>query len=431
MIHVVDMAMGSGKTSSAISYMNEHPEKRYLYITPFIDETERVVKACDSLRFVAPSDKIPEYQHRKRNHLRALVNQHRNVSLTHALFLMIDDVTAKAITDNGYTIIIDEVIDVFEKISESEQDINMLVNSGYLQRFGGDDECEYYKPSEAADTYDGIFNKFFEHAQYGQIVRTAGWMDGKKVKYGFWQVNRKLFTLSDEIFILTYMFDGMPMKGFLDSNKLPYDYIGTRKCEDGVYRFCRHGELPEYLGHVREMVHVCDKDSINKIGAESTALSSSWTKRGLSDGRVAMLGRHIHTYFRRHIPAEIGSCQQLWCTYKEAEQEVRSRKPGGQFLVFNSKAVNCYGDRAALAYCVNIYADPNMLNYLKHIGVSFNEEKYAVAQMVQWIWRSRIRNGREIWIYIPSRRMRELFIRWMENAELDYRKEHEVNNTYE
>ena len=101
MIHVVDMAMGSGKTSSAISYMNEHPDKRYLYITPFIDETERVVKACDSLRFVAPSDKIPEYQHRKRNHLRALVNQHRNVSLTHALFLMIDDVTAKAITDNG------------------------------------------------------------------------------------------------------------------------------------------------------------------------------------------------------------------------------------------------------------------------------------------------------------------------------------------
>ena len=52
LIHVVDMAMGSGKTSSAISYMNEHPEKRYLYITPFIDETERVVKACDSLRFI-------------------------------------------------------------------------------------------------------------------------------------------------------------------------------------------------------------------------------------------------------------------------------------------------------------------------------------------------------------------------------------------
>ena len=93
--------------------------------------------------------------------------------------------------------------------------------------------------------------------------------------------------------------------------------------------------------------------------------------------------------------------------------------------------MNCYGDRAALAYCVNIYADPNMLNYLKHIGVSFNEEKYAVAQMVQWVWRSRIRNGQEIWIYIPSRRMRELFIRWMENAERDYRKEHEVNNTYE
>lgn len=434
MIHIVDMPMGSGKTSAAITYMNEHPDRRYLYITPFLDETERVVKACSGLDFISPSDRIPEYKHRKRNHLRALVNQHRNISLTHALFLMIDDITAQYIADNEYTIIIDEVIDVFEKIKESEQDVGLLIETGYIQRQGGDDECEYFRPSEKADTYNGVFSKFFERAQYGQIVRTAGWEDGKKIKYGFWQVNRNLFTLSDEIFVLTYMFDGMPMKGFLDSHKLTYDFAGTRKCEDGAYRFCEHGEMPAYLEHVSDMVHVCDKGSINAIGDEWHALSSSWTKRGMLDGSIADLAKHIHTYFRRHIPDTINSGQQLWSVFKgkddEVVKEVRSRKPGGQFLEFNSKAVNCYGDRAALAYCVNIFADPNMVQYLRHVGVPFDEDKYAVAQMIQWVWRSRIRNGQEIWIYIPSRRMRELFIGWMHKAEEDYRREQEGKDTY-
>lgn len=33
--------------------------------------------------------------------------------------------------------------------------------------------------------------------------------------------------------------------------------------------------------------------------------------------------------------------------------------------------------------------------------------------MVQFIWRSRIRNNEPIHVYIPSARMRNLFIRWL------------------
>jgi len=33
--------------------------------------------------------------------------------------------------------------------------------------------------------------------------------------------------------------------------------------------------------------------------------------------------------------------------------------------------------------------------------------------MIQWIWRSAIRDGKEIWVYIPSRRMRELLKKWL------------------
>ena len=34
--------------------------------------------------------------------------------------------------------------------------------------------------------------------------------------------------------------------------------------------------------------------------------------------------------------------------------------------------------------------------------------------MLQFIWRSAIRDGEEIWIYIPSIRMRRLLYEWIE-----------------
>lgn len=42
-----------------------------------------------------------------------------------------------------------------------------------------------------------------------------------------------------------------------------------------------------------------------------------------------------------------------------------------------------------------------------------NEDVFALSEMVQWIWRSAIREGNPINIYVPSARMRDLLTRWM------------------
>ena len=49
--------------------------------------------------------------------------------------------------------------------------------------------------------------------------------------------------------------------------------------------------------------------------------------------------------------------------------------------------------------------------------------------MVQWIWRSAIRDGDEIYIYIPSKRMRTLLINWMESLSDDEEKTY-IEPTY-
>lgn len=430
MIRIVDMPMGSGKTQSAISYMNENPDKRYIYVTPFLSEIDRIVKACPDLNFESPSNKNPTYHNRKNQHMRALIAQKKNIATTHATFRKVDDYAAQKLLDNGYVIIIDETLDIFTKIKESKQDIEMLTTCGYLKCINGDNEYGCYRATEKAEDYNGAFEDTFNELCYGSLVKTSGWDKDKETGYGFWQLNPTVFTLPNDIFIMTYMFDGSPMKAFLEINKVEYSFIGTKLCEDGQYRFTEHGEVPEYFGHVSEMVHICDKERINSIGDDRRkALTSSWTDAALKDGSLPILGQHIHAYFRRHVPAEIGSSLQMWSAFKKAEAEIKKKKPGGIAVPFNCRAMNDYGDRAALAYCVNIWPDPTLMRYLRHVGAKIDVEKYALSTMVQWIWRSRIRNGQEIWLYIPSKRMRTMLIKWMKDAEKAYKKEHEVTVT--
>lgn len=83
------------------------------------------------------------------------------------------------------------------------------------------------------------------------------------------------------------------------------------------------------------------------------------------------------------------------------------------FLPCNCRSVNEYADRRCLAYCLNVFVNPIILNYFLYYNVYLNEDSYALTEMLQWIWRSGIRNGESINIYIPSARMRNLLEIWI------------------
>lgn len=49
---------------------------------------------------------------------------------------------------------------------------------------------------------------------------------------------------------------------------------------------------------------------------------------------------------------------------------------------------------------------------------TFDKELWALYNMIQFVFRSRLRKGETINLYVPSRRMRELLERW-KNGEFD------------
>ena len=64
---------------------------------------------------------------------------------------------------------------------------------------------------------------------------------------------------------------------------------------------------------------------------------------------------------------------------------------------------------------------PAITQFFAQKGIKVDEDLYALSEMIQWIWRSQIRNGEKINIYIPSTRMRLLLKSWLD-MELDYQQ---------
>lgn len=85
------------------------------------------------------------------------------------------------------------------------------------------------------------------------------------------------------------------------------------------------------------------------------------------------------------------------------------------FIACNLRASNKFKSRTAIAYPVNRYISPVFIRFFENNGVTVDEDGFALSEMLQFIWRSAIRDNKEINIYIPSSRMRNLLVGWINN----------------
>lgn len=400
--------MGAGKTSACIEMMNSNPAKKYIFITPYLDEAARIKNACPDLDFIEPSNKLGEYNYKKIEHTNELIREGRNIATTHQAFLFYTEETLDLVKDHGYTLVIDESVSVLESMEVGEEDIELLASGGYLQE------------------KNGIYSwtgKEYHGARMKDIMRIARSRDlvcikksgGVSYEMFYWILPAKLMTSFSEVFILTYLFTGQPLYYFIKMNNLPYEYIGIERIGD-TYRFCDYpGYTPEYTKNLQERVHVIEDDKINDIGDDYYALSITWFDSPSSD--IGQLKKNIYNFFINKvgfIPAE----QRLWGAHKKGQNVLKGRGYTKSFLTFNARAVNEYRNKTCLVYAINVFMNVGEKIFYKSAGIEVDEDAYALSMMIQWIWRSAIREGHDIYIYVPSRRMRELLLDWIQQISL-------------
>lgn len=404
MVYVCDSIMGSGKSSAAITYMNEHPEQRFIYITPYKTETERIQSACPHLNFVRPSKKIPEYHFKKTEHIAALIKDGCNVSTTHQAFREFGQEMKDDIKSMGYTLIIDEDVSSLENIPIDKEDVRMAVDANRIRKDG-----DIY--SKGSVPYNGTTHRRMISVLDSRDMVMLETKEGDEMFY--WLLPPDLIACFNDVYVLTYLFDAQSLRFMFDMYGFHYTYIYVKNMGFRYEFTDEPGWIPEYVRNLRDKIHVLDNKKLNNVGNRETSLSINWMKNNPES--VKKLKNAIYNYF--HNIAKCPSDERMWGTYKGSMSKLKGDGYTKSFVAFNTRATNEYASRTTLVYAVNVYMNVAFKSFYADRGVVIDkgiEDVYALSMMVQWIWRSAIRNGGDINIYIPSRRMRTLLINWMD-----------------
>lgn len=403
MIYVCDAVMGTGKSTAAINYMNEHSDRPFIYITPRLTETDRIQDACPELRFCKPNNFDKEYNHSKIEHTALLIKKKRNIASTHQAFRGYTPEMLNDIRENGYTLIMDESVDVLESASITPYDWDMLRQSGLIVPGS---KPNTYTLDESRE-YHGVFSRTLKTLQAQELIVANDKVNGSVF---FWTISEELLSAFKDVFILTYLFEGQSIHHFLEMYSLPYERIGVHR-DGGTFRFGEYpGYVPEYTHNLSDKIYILDYEKMNRIGENKGDLSKTWFER--NPELIEQLRKNVANYFTNIHRGDPSGCR-MWSTFNQYESSLAGSGYASRFVSFNTKATNDYRDRTCLAYLINIYMPVGNKTFYQSNGVKVDDDIYALSIMSQWIWRSAIRDGKPIDLYLPSSRMREILNNWI------------------
>lgn len=437
-ITVIDAICGAGKTSYAIQMMNESYQQgletvegfgedsyidksdKFIYVTPFLDEVKRV-KRETNIDIITPMNRPT-----KRHHVDALVKLGHNIAMTHELFARLSVSTLSEIESQGYTLIMDEVANVLQQVNISKKDIDLLVSSNFIE-IEEDSKVKWIDKDYDSTDYDGQkFNRFND-------IKILAEKNNLYMQNGaamFWVMDVQSFSSFDEVYILTYLFDGQIQKYYYDIHDLDYEKKSVTK-QNGRYVLKEYNVDKEPRSEIGELLSIYE-DYESKTGRKSKlnsnydndidkwTLSSSWFEKA-SNEQINQLNKNLYSFFKNRCSTP--NNQLFWTAKKSIAPKLVNGKTKinknddrtkDNFLPLNARATNEYRDRTAMAYVYNRFMNPMEKSFFYNRGVTVNEDMLAQSDLIQFLFRGCIRNNEVMNCYIPSKRMRELLYDWLE-----------------
>ena len=396
MVTIIDSPCGRGKTTYAINYINERPSDNFVYITPFLKEVERVI---DKTRFNGTDKRFVQPANLGNGKMDSLINlfhNNKDIASTHSLFSNCSQSVADNIRIGHYTLILDEVMSVVEVLSEiNSSDIQTMLDAGLIVINPKTRKMIWVKDDYNGHKFADIKKRCENNNIY--VVNNVAII---------WTFPVEIFEAFDDVIICTYMFDCQIQKYYYDMYNVAY----TKKS-------IVNGELVDYIEQKDSLdkLHILDNHKINHVGDGKYDLSKSWYEKHKSNLKV--LQNNIYNYVGHLAPilanAKVKSKDVIWTTFKDYKTKLKGKGYANSFIPCNSRATNEYMNSFVVVYPINIFVNPIVKQFFTNNGVEVDEDGYALSELVQFIYRSRIRQNQHIYCYIPSVRMRSLLYNYM------------------
>lgn len=160
----------------------------------------------------------------------------------------------------------------------------------------------------------------------------------------------------------------------------------------------------------KSLITIVDDEDMNAIGDDDYALSVSKTDAET----LEVLSENLTSFFTKENNTAVKPANRLFTCFKDHKSSFENRYLN-QHLAFNTKATNEYSTATHVAFLVDLYLTPELANLNNGLSVKVDKDVYALNHMIQFIFRSAIRKGEQIKVYIPSKRMRTLLTNWLDD----------------
>lgn len=422
--HIVDSPMGSGKSQAIISYANTgnfsvDSRNRLLIVASTKKEQDRFVESCPG--FYKPKE-TPF-----RESIKKMFKDGKNIVTTHALCELLDGETRDIISNSSYAyiLIIDEQpncikniigarkfyedgngkkTDLIEVFSRNDtiiaQRAGLLKLDKATSKVTWVDGCDY----EKNDTKAGVFTSFKHCCDIADLYNYGGNLANSDLINTIIALAKKeTFAVFASVWICSYMVKGSLLDNYcsLYDISTKYYHVENKQFVDG-YKF-------QFPNGLERLVVEVDR----KLAVQEKLSKSCYSKDKYNHvmKKIACKMR----YFKEKYG--IKKKQMFWTTFKTYKDElITVGKPHllkSGYLPCNTKATNDYQNYHYVAYLCSRFANPNMVNFMAEHDITFNNDLYALSELIQVIWRSNVRvsNSKDkIIVYVPDERMRELLV---------------------
>ena len=419
-ITVIDAMMGRGKTQHAINraIRDSFVKDKFVYITPYLDEVDRLKEICENngVKVWIPTTK--NLKGSKLESIKQALQNNVSVIATHELFSRLDKECLEYLNNHNYTLYLDEVHEVVKVYEDmSSCDFKLLLNDKVIKI----DEITGRVNWVKEDLYIGRFNDFKILCELGVIYSLGN-------SIIIWTFPIEIFNSFNEIFIMTYLFEAQLQASYYKMYNIKYKYSSIFGA-NGKYVLTSFNKTQyiEDIKHYRKLINLYI-GKLNYEEEDKISLTSYWFKNKCTIDNLLELGNRLYNYVRNIVKSS--DKVVMWTSLEEFRKEFHCKRYERKFIPLNTRATNKYIKKKCLVYLYNRHINPIISNYFLKRGVIINENAYALSELLQWIFRSAIRNGEQIDLYLPSSRMRSILNNWRSYAEKLVEQIEEINKNY-
>lgn len=387
-VKVIDAIMGSGKTHNAIEIMKKKKGK-FMYVAPLLTEVDRIVQQVPKVFDPKVSYELDPITGTyltkyKRENLLKNASNGLNMATTHSMFELLDKSDYHLFED--YDLILDEVIQPINVLDCTKDDIEMATKQGLIV-----ENPKSHQITFTNSDYKGKFEDLKRFCNSSEVIYVNN-------SLLVWTYPPEIFRKFKSVTVLTYLFEGSLLAAY-------FKYYGMKYKIDRRYQ-TKEEELKKQIKKLLKIYH----GQANRVGDDHYAFSKNWLYKRSKDQNLK-LKKSIENLIQRKFKTE--AKYNAFTTFKAIKSKLSGKGYTKGFIPVNARATNDFSKKESMIYLANRFMKPEYEKFFKSKSIELDDDQWALSELIQWVWRGCIRNGNEMNLYIPSKRMRDLLEDWI------------------